>query len=55
MTNLFEEYVPIVYKLENNNKKRILETSNDILFSNNISYPELNLGFHHYIHQTKFI
>jgi 23S rRNA U2552 (ribose-2'-O)-methylase RlmE/FtsJ len=53
MTNLFEEYVPIVYKLENNNKKRILETSNDILFSNNISYPELNLGFHHYIHQTK--
>ena len=53
MTNIFEEYVPIVYKLENNNKKRILDTSNDILFSNNIAYPELNLGFHHYIHQTK--
>jgi 23S rRNA U2552 (ribose-2'-O)-methylase RlmE/FtsJ len=53
MTNLFEEYVPIVYKLENNNKKRILDTSNDILFSNNIAYPELSLGFHHFIHQTK--
>ena len=53
MTNLFEEYVPIVYKLEDNNKKKILDTSNDILFSNNISYPELTLGFHHYIHQTK--
>lgn len=53
MTNLFEEYVPIVYKLENNNKKKILETTNDILFSNNIAYPELNLGFHHFIHQTK--
>jgi 23S rRNA U2552 (ribose-2'-O)-methylase RlmE/FtsJ len=53
MTNIFEEYVPIIYKLENNNKKKILDTSNDILFSNNIAYPELNLGFHHYIHQTK--
>jgi len=53
MTNLFEEYVPIVYKLDDNNKKRILDTSNDILFSNNIAYPELVLGFHHYIHQTK--
>jgi 23S rRNA U2552 (ribose-2'-O)-methylase RlmE/FtsJ len=53
MTNLFEEYVPIVYKLEDNNKKKILDTSNDILFSNNIAYPELSLGFHHYIHQTK--
>jgi len=53
MTNLFEEYVPIVYKLDDNNKKRILDTSNDILFSNNIAYPELSLGFHHYIHQTK--
>lgn len=53
MTNVFEEYVPIVYKLENNNKKRILDTSNDILFSNNIAYPELILGFHHYIHKTK--
>ncbi len=53
MTNLFEEYVPIIYKLEDNNKKRILDTSNDILFSNNIAYPELSLGFHHYIHQTK--
>jgi len=53
MTNLFEEYVPVVYKLENHNKKRILDTSNDILFSNNIAYPELSLGFHHFIHQTK--
>jgi 23S rRNA U2552 (ribose-2'-O)-methylase RlmE/FtsJ len=53
MTNLFEEYVPIVYKLEDNNKKRILDTSNDILFSNNIAYPELSLGFHHFIHQAK--
>jgi len=53
MTNLFEEYVPIVYKLDDNNKKKILDTSNDILFSNNIAYPELILGFHHYIHQTK--
>ena len=53
MTNIFEEYVPIVYKLENHNKKKILDTSNDILFSNNIAYPELNLGFHHFIHQTK--
>ena len=53
MTNLFEEYVPIIYKLEDNNNKRILDTSNDILFSNNIAYPELSLGFHHFIHQTK--
>ena len=29
MTNLFEEYVPIVYKLEDNNKKKILDTSNE--------------------------
>jgi len=53
MTNLFEEYIPIIYKLDNNNNKKILDTSNDILFSNNIAYPELSLGFHHFIHQTK--
>jgi 23S rRNA U2552 (ribose-2'-O)-methylase RlmE/FtsJ len=53
MTDLFKEYIPIVYKLENNNKKNILDTSNDILFSNNIAYPKLHLGFHHFIFQTK--
>ena len=53
MSNLFEEYTPIIYKLEKTNSKKILDTSNDILFSNNIAYPEINLGFHHFIHATK--
>ena len=26
-----------------------------IIFSNNIAYPELTLGFNHYIHKTKDI
>jgi 23S rRNA U2552 (ribose-2'-O)-methylase RlmE/FtsJ len=53
MSNLFEEYTPIIYKLEKTNSKKVLDTSNDILFSNNIAYPEINLGFHHFIHATK--
>ena len=53
MSNFFEEYTPIIYKLEKTNSKKVLDTSNDILFSNNIAYPEINLGFHHFIHATK--
>ncbi len=53
MTNLFDEYKPIIYKLEKTNSQKILNTTNDILFSNNIVYPEINLGFHHFIHATK--
>jgi 23S rRNA U2552 (ribose-2'-O)-methylase RlmE/FtsJ len=53
MTNLFDEYKPIIFKLEKTNSQKILSTTNDILFSNNIAYPEINLGFHHFIHATK--
>jgi hypothetical protein len=50
---LFDVYHPIIFKLDFNNDVNILDTSNKIIFSNNIAYPELTLGFNHYIHKTK--
>jgi 23S rRNA U2552 (ribose-2'-O)-methylase RlmE/FtsJ len=51
--NMFQIYKPIVYPLTKNAKQSILDSSFDILFSNNISYPELTLGFNHFIHRAK--
>jgi 23S rRNA U2552 (ribose-2'-O)-methylase RlmE/FtsJ len=50
---LFDVYHPIIYKLDFINNVNILDTSNKVIFSNNIAYPELTLGFNHYIHKTK--
>ena len=51
--NIFTKYKPIVYPLTKNGKQSILDSSFDILFSNNIAYPELTLGFNHFIHRAK--
>lgn len=51
--NIFKEYQPIVYKIDLKPSNEILESTFDILFSNNIAYPELCLGFLHFIHRTK--
>lgn len=48
----FNTYNPLIFDISNN-KIDILKSSFDIQFSNNICYPEFNLGFHHYIHQAK--
>jgi 23S rRNA U2552 (ribose-2'-O)-methylase RlmE/FtsJ len=51
--NIFAQYKPIVYPINKNGKQSILDSSFDILFSNNIAYPELTLGYNHYIHRAK--
>jgi 23S rRNA U2552 (ribose-2'-O)-methylase RlmE/FtsJ len=49
----FIKYNPIIFDLKNIKKINILKSNNDVIFSNNIAYPEFNLGFNHYIHQAK--
>lgn len=51
--SLFDLHQPMIFKLDLNNSKNILDTSNDVIFSNNIAYPEISLGFNHFIHKTK--
>jgi 23S rRNA U2552 (ribose-2'-O)-methylase RlmE/FtsJ len=57
MTSNFEEefikYNPIIFDLKHIKKINILKSNNDIIFSNNIAYPEFNLGFNYFIHQAK--
>ena len=38
------------YRIE---KTDILGSNFDVQFSNNICFPEIRLGFHHFIHQAK--
>lgn len=51
--SMFEQYQPIVYKIDESPSTNILESSFDVLLSNNVAYPQLNLGFHHFLHVTK--
>ena len=50
----FNKYNPLIFDLNvlNNPDINKFETA-DILYSNNIAYPEFKLGFNHYIHQAK--
>ena len=50
---LFGTYQPIVYKIDEPLSSKILDSAFDILLSNNIAYPEMSLGFHHFLHRTK--
>lgn len=50
---LFGEHQPIVYKIDENPSLDILNSSFDVLLSNNIAYPEMSLGFHHFLHRAK--
>ena len=50
---IFTNYKPIIYKLNKKNSKSIIDSSFDVLLSNNIAYPELRLGFQHFIHASK--
>lgn len=49
----FQTYNPLVFDLDHIEKSNILESNNDVQFSNNICFPEIRLGFHHFIHQAK--
>jgi len=51
--NDFVKYNPLIFDLAKSEKVNILETSMDVQFSNNICFPEIKLGFHHFIHQAK--
>ena len=51
--SLFDLYQPLIFKLDLDNNSNILDTSNEVIFSNNIAYPEISLGFNHFIHKTK--
>ena len=50
---LFGVYHPIVYKIDEEPSSEILNSSFDVLLSNNIAYPEMSLGFHHFLHKAK--
>ena len=49
----FTRYNPLVFDLESIEKTNILGSNFDVQFSNNICFPEMRLGFHHFIHQAK--
>lgn len=51
--NDFTKYNPLIFDLEKAPKTSVLSSSFDVQFSNNICFPEIKLGFHHYIHQAK--
>ena len=53
LKTLFEQYQPIVYKIDEASSTDILNSSFDVLLSNNIAYPEMCLGFHHFMHRAK--
>jgi 23S rRNA U2552 (ribose-2'-O)-methylase RlmE/FtsJ len=50
---LFKLYQPIVYRIDEKLSTKILDSAFDVLLSNTIAYPQLNLGFFHYLHKTK--
>ena len=49
----FKIYNPLVFDLDDLSPSNITNSSFDVLFSNNVSYPQLSLGFQHYIHKIK--
>ena len=49
----FINYNPLVFDLGSIDSTNILGTTFDVQFSNNICFPEVRLGFHHFIHQAK--
>ena len=49
----FITYNPLIFDLEHLGKTDILNSDFDVQFSNNICFPEIKLGFHHFIHQAK--
>lgn len=49
----FKLYKPIVYKIDETTSTKLLDSAFDVLLSNNIAYPELSLGFFHFLHTTK--
>ena len=49
----FTQYNPLVFDLNSIEKTDILGSNFDVQFSNNICFPEIKLGFHHFIHQAK--
>jgi 23S rRNA U2552 (ribose-2'-O)-methylase RlmE/FtsJ len=53
INTMFKLYRPIVYKIDAEPSTKILDSAFDVLLSNNIAYPELSLGFFHFLHITK--
>ena len=53
LSDEFKKYNPLVFDLSSLEKSDILESPYDVLLSNNVSYPQLSLGFQHYIHKVK--
>jgi 23S rRNA U2552 (ribose-2'-O)-methylase RlmE/FtsJ len=53
LKSLFENYQPHIYKIDVKQSTEILDSAFDVLLSNNIAYPEMCLGFHHYMHRAK--
>jgi 23S rRNA U2552 (ribose-2'-O)-methylase RlmE/FtsJ len=49
----FKKYNPLVFDISSLEKSDILDSSYDVLLSNNVSYPQLSLGFQHFIHKVK--
>ena len=51
--NDFKKYNPLIFDLNHLKSSKITDSNNDAKFSNNVSYPQLTLGFQHYIHNIK--
>ncbi len=49
----FKIYNPLVFDLNQSKSNDIKEATFDVQFSNNVSYPQLSLGFQHFIHRVK--
>ena len=49
----FVTYNPLVFDLDPIEKTDIIGSTFDVQFSNSICFPEIKLGFHHFIHKTK--
>ncbi len=49
----FKKYNPLIFDLKDLKSSKITDFNNDVKFSNNVSYPQLSLGFQHYIHKIK--
>jgi 23S rRNA U2552 (ribose-2'-O)-methylase RlmE/FtsJ len=53
LTKEFNTYNLLIFDLSKMEESTILDKSFDILSSNNISYPQISLGFQHFIHKSK--
>jgi len=51
--NEFINYNPLIFDLNSIENTNVLNSNCDIQFSNNICFPKIKLGFHHFIHQAK--